>query len=169
MFPYNYNIHLQRGTKGQMLLCLPRWGVLGIFYLNFRWRRWGFSLPGLRTLDPPLSSKSTPAEIFQPTCLEGKKEKTVNSGHAHASHSDKWVLYLNFLLWETICPWHIGSNVNLYPNLVNLLRFQSHVSFFLEVSVNAGKARNIWIGQALSWSSRFWRIWLNMLFDTKFT
>ena len=27
---------------------------------NFRLRQWGFSLPGLRTLDPPLSPPSTP-------------------------------------------------------------------------------------------------------------
>ena len=28
--------------------------------INFRWRRWGSSLPGLRTLDPLLSTPSTP-------------------------------------------------------------------------------------------------------------
>ena len=32
--------------------------------MYFRWLQWGSSLPGLRTLDPPLSNPSTPAEIF---------------------------------------------------------------------------------------------------------
>ena len=32
--------------------------------INFRSRRWGSSLPGLRTLDPPLSPPLTWAEIF---------------------------------------------------------------------------------------------------------
>ena len=36
---------------------------------NFPWRRWGSSLPGLRTLDPSLSLPSTPAQIFGHTCL----------------------------------------------------------------------------------------------------
>ena len=39
--------------------------------LDFRWRRWGSSFPGLCTLDPPLSPPSTPAEIFRHTCLGG--------------------------------------------------------------------------------------------------
>ena len=37
---------------------------------NFRSRRWGFSLPGLHTQDPPLSPPSTWAEIFRRTCLQ---------------------------------------------------------------------------------------------------
>ena len=37
---------------------------------DFRWRRWGSSLPGLRTLDPPRSPPSTPAEIVRCTCLQ---------------------------------------------------------------------------------------------------
>ena len=41
---------------------------------NFRSRWWGSSLPGLRTLDPPLSPQSTPAEIFRCTCLGGVKK-----------------------------------------------------------------------------------------------
>ena len=36
---------------------------------NFRWRRWGSSLPGLRMLDPPLSPPSKPAEILRRMCL----------------------------------------------------------------------------------------------------
>ena len=32
---------------------------------NFRWRRWGSSLPGLHTLDPPLSLTSTPVEFLR--------------------------------------------------------------------------------------------------------
>ena len=36
---------------------------------NFRWRRWGSWLPGLCTLDPPLSPPSTPGEIFRRMCL----------------------------------------------------------------------------------------------------
>ena len=39
---------------------------------NFRWRRWGSSLPGLRMRDPPLGPPSTPAEIFRRTCLGGE-------------------------------------------------------------------------------------------------
>ncbi len=38
--------------------------------LNFRSRRWGSSLPGLRTRDPPLRPPSTWAEIFRHTCLQ---------------------------------------------------------------------------------------------------
>ena len=37
---------------------------------NFRSRRWGSSLPGLRTRDPSLSPPSTWAEIFRRTCLQ---------------------------------------------------------------------------------------------------
>ena len=37
--------------------------------INFRWRLWGSSLPGLRMLDPPLSPQSTPAEICQHPCI----------------------------------------------------------------------------------------------------
>ena len=35
-----------------------------VININFHWRRWGSSLPGLRMLDPPLSPPSTPAEFF---------------------------------------------------------------------------------------------------------
>ena len=38
---------------------------------NFRSRRWGSSLTGLRTLDPPLGPPSTLAESFWRTCLRG--------------------------------------------------------------------------------------------------
>ena len=37
---------------------------------NFRSRRWGSSLPGLRTRDPPLSPLSTWAKIFRHLCLQ---------------------------------------------------------------------------------------------------
>ena len=37
---------------------------------KFRSRRWGSSLPGLRTQDPPLSPPSTWAEIFRRMCLQ---------------------------------------------------------------------------------------------------
>ena len=40
---------------------------------NFRSRRWGSSLPGLRTRDPPLSPPSTWAEIFRRTCLQSSR------------------------------------------------------------------------------------------------
>ena len=33
---------------------------------NIRWRRWGSSLLGRPTLDPPLSPPSTPAETVNP-------------------------------------------------------------------------------------------------------
>ena len=36
----------------------------------FRSRRWGSSLPGLNTLDPPFGAPSTWAEIFRRTCLQ---------------------------------------------------------------------------------------------------
>ena len=39
--------------------------------IRFRWRRWGSSLSGLHTIDPPLSPPSTPAEMFWRTCLRG--------------------------------------------------------------------------------------------------
>ena len=35
-----------------------------LIYRYFRWRRWGSSLLGLRTLDPPLRPPSTPADFF---------------------------------------------------------------------------------------------------------
>ena len=38
---------------------------------NFHSRRWGCSLPGLRTRDPLLSPQSTPAVIFRRTSLGG--------------------------------------------------------------------------------------------------
>ena len=44
--------------------------AVGNMQENFRWRRWGSSLPGLRTLDPPLRHPSTPVEIFWHTCLQ---------------------------------------------------------------------------------------------------
>ena len=47
---------------------------------NFRWRRWGSSLPGLRTLDPPLSPPSTPAEMFRRTCLHNSFKITPKGG-----------------------------------------------------------------------------------------
>ena len=34
-----------------------------ISFKKFLWRRWGSSLPGLRTFDPPLSPPLTQAEI----------------------------------------------------------------------------------------------------------
>ena len=37
---------------------------------EFRWQRWGSSLPGLRTRDPPLGPPWTPAEICWRTCLQ---------------------------------------------------------------------------------------------------
>ena len=37
--------------------------------MNRTWRRWGFSLTGLRKLDPPLGPPSTPAEFCWRTCL----------------------------------------------------------------------------------------------------
>ena len=46
--------------KSYLLLCRK----------NFRSRRWGSSLPGLRTRDPPLSPQSMWAEIFRRTCLQ---------------------------------------------------------------------------------------------------
>jgi hypothetical protein len=39
-------------------------------FYEFRSRRWGSSLLGLRTRDPPLSPPSTWAEIFCRTCLQ---------------------------------------------------------------------------------------------------
>ena len=54
----------------------PRWGWPTVF--NFGWqykqkicsRRWGSSLSGLRTLDPPLGPPSIWTEIFRCTCLQ---------------------------------------------------------------------------------------------------
>ena len=46
------------------------WFVQVIKYFQFRWGRWGSSLPGLRTLNPLLSPPSTPVEIFRRTCLQ---------------------------------------------------------------------------------------------------
>ena len=37
---------------------------------DFRWRRWGSLLPGLRTLDPPRSPPSTQVAFFRRTCLQ---------------------------------------------------------------------------------------------------
>ena len=37
---------------------------------KFRWRQWGYLLPGLRTLDPSLSPPLIPAEIFSAKCLK---------------------------------------------------------------------------------------------------
>ena len=46
-------------------------GILAALQISekFHWRRLGSSLPGLCTLDPPLSPTSTPADIFRHTCL----------------------------------------------------------------------------------------------------
>ena len=39
--------------------------------INFRYSRWGSSLPGLCMLDPPLSASLTPSEIFGERVREG--------------------------------------------------------------------------------------------------
>ena len=43
---------------------------------KFRSRRWGSSLPGLRTRDPPLGPPSTWAEIFRHACLQSGLQKS---------------------------------------------------------------------------------------------
>ena len=43
---------------------------------NFRKRRWGSSLSGLRTRDPPLGPPSTLAEIFRHPCLQSSLHST---------------------------------------------------------------------------------------------
>ena len=40
---------------------------------NFRWRRLGSSLPGLRPLDPSPGPSATPAVILCRTCLQGPR------------------------------------------------------------------------------------------------
>ena len=59
------NIHIK--LVSVILLISSGWAKL---YTNFRSRRWGSSLPGLRTRDPLLSPPSTWAEIFRHTCLQ---------------------------------------------------------------------------------------------------
>ena len=49
----SYNLHIFRNASENI-------------FKNFRSRRWGSPLPGLRTLDPPLGPPSTWEEIFQP-------------------------------------------------------------------------------------------------------
>jgi hypothetical protein len=43
--------------------------------LNFRWRQWGPSLPGLRTLDPPLSPHRHWRKFFSGNVWEGGGQK----------------------------------------------------------------------------------------------
>ena len=50
------------------LFLAPSW-IFKIF--KFSWRRWGFSLLGQRTLDPPLGPPSTLAEFLRRTGLWG--------------------------------------------------------------------------------------------------
>ena len=57
-----------RKSSSELIVLVPNWSK---FQRKFRWRRWGSSLPGLCTLDPPLSPPSKPAEIFRCTCLFG--------------------------------------------------------------------------------------------------
>ena len=57
--------------NGPRILSLVKTLEFYDFDHNFRWRRWGSSLPGLCTLDPLLSPPSKPAEIFQRMCLRG--------------------------------------------------------------------------------------------------
>ena len=68
---------------------------------EFRSCRWGSSIPGLRTRDPPLSPPSTLAEIFRRMCLQS---------HLQTSPPVPQKSYLKFqnpttTFWNTpLCP-----------------------------------------------------------------
>ena len=51
--------------------------------LHFCWRRWGFSLPGLRTRDHPLGPPSTLAEIFRHKCLQSTLQTSPPTPRSH--------------------------------------------------------------------------------------
>ena len=70
----------------------------------FHSRRWGSSLPGLCTLDPPLKPQSTWAEIFQHMCLQSHLQTSPPIGWSKncqvgSSNSGSSVLPL-YKVWE---------------------------------------------------------------------
>ena len=75
---------------------------------NFRWRRWGSSLPVLPKLDPLLSPPSTPAEIFRRTCLGGgvknskSERKPLGPIYSQSTQKAFMVPSENQIPWENV-------------------------------------------------------------------
>ena len=70
-----YFLHQGAPSHSQVFTCLaPVQGKVGkINKKDFRWRRWGSSLPGLHTLDPPLSPNRHQRNLFEAHVWEGVK------------------------------------------------------------------------------------------------
>ena len=66
---------------------------------NFRLRRWGSSLLGLRTPDPPLSPPLMWAEIFRHPCLQSQAEEAFH----WRSFSEE--VSLNKFRWRSFADW----------------------------------------------------------------
>ena len=109
--------------------CLHKIGKSCKSILNFRWRRWGSLVPGLRTLDPPLSPSSTPAEIFQCMCLQS---------HLQTSPTNPQKSYLTRTTFEnTMSPWVFLTGKNMKDYWSNHMRLPA-----LEISISPMKKKS---------------------------
>jgi hypothetical protein len=94
-------------------------------YMKFRWRRWGSSLPGLTTLDPPLSPPSKPAEIFRLMFLSwGVTKKNLPKSYFLANYNP---MQFVFRRWGSSLP-VCARLTSARPPIDTSRNFPPHVS-----------------------------------------